>query len=349
MIGERPATSQSVGTEQPDRAYALDLLRGVCALGIAAYHYIYWTYGLDLESLALFGVYVFFVLSALSLMIRYGDTFRATIDRGALLDFYRNRAARILPLLSLMALVAFVYLEAQQGGQSLAKAFLTGSGLFGLHMPGVMSNTPGAWSLGIELLFYALFPAVCLTVGAAGILPVVIALAFLVFAQQVVIGALPPHTEPAFWGQYALPLTFAPFFAAGIVVHKLGNATWRGAWLGMLLCLAPIFSFTLFFPDTLFSGGLPYIFLSAAAFGAVLFAYRWGLPVSLRPLAHFLGKISYGAYLSHWLVFEIAARISNHTLKAIVFAIGVPALALAIYHVYEMPARRWLRARNQSS
>jgi peptidoglycan/LPS O-acetylase OafA/YrhL len=164
-----------------ERNLSLDLLRGICALGIAVYHYMAWAKGYKLQSLGTFGVYTFFVISALVMMMSYAGDFRNEITVSALKDFFRNRAARILPLLALISILAAVRYRGDEG-MTLTKVVLTASGLFALHMPGFLSMTTGAWSLGIELLFYALFPVICILAANARITSLLIALAIAVVA-----------------------------------------------------------------------------------------------------------------------------------------------------------------------
>ena len=62
----------------PHRHHALDLLRGLCAVGIATYHYLGQRGIAHLQSLGTFGVYVFFVLSALTMMLAYAPRLQQT-------------------------------------------------------------------------------------------------------------------------------------------------------------------------------------------------------------------------------------------------------------------------------
>lgn len=330
----------------PPRALALDLVRGICALGIAAYHFIYWTYGYDLQSLATFGVYVFFVLSGLAMMLRYAEEFQDGLTFERIIEFYRNRVARIMPLLFTMAAIAFLYLQYRQGGQSPGKAFLTGTGLFALHLPGALSNTPGAWSIGIELAFYAVFPVIGLLSARVSIGALLLSLGLLIIGQQVALAVLPPPSDPAFWGQYSMPLTFAPFFAGGILIYRLGNRSWSNAWIGAAVCLTVIFGFTIVRPENVMKGGWPFLFLSVVAFAAVLLAYRSQLPSWLNRSAVFLGEISYAVYLSHWIIYDFAARLPQPA-RPVGFIISVLLAGAFINRYFEKPLRDFIRDRRQ--
>jgi len=62
-----------------ERSHGLDLLWGLAALGIAVYHFLYVAHGIAVESLGTFGVYLFFVLSGVTMMLFYGSTFSSAI------------------------------------------------------------------------------------------------------------------------------------------------------------------------------------------------------------------------------------------------------------------------------
>jgi peptidoglycan/LPS O-acetylase OafA/YrhL len=58
--------------DKAERNHGLDLLRGLAAFGIVVYHYLYMAHGIRVESLGTFGVYLFFMLSGLTMMLVYG-------------------------------------------------------------------------------------------------------------------------------------------------------------------------------------------------------------------------------------------------------------------------------------
>src|SRR5262249_54537957 len=96
------------------RHHALDLLRGLAAVGVSAYHFTY-SNGLDIQSLGTFGVYVFFVLSGLTMMLVYGGQFSKWIPEDDLITFYWNRIARIMPLLAAASLVSLLLAASSLG------------------------------------------------------------------------------------------------------------------------------------------------------------------------------------------------------------------------------------------
>ena len=242
MAGEARFTKGTILAKQADMTSpagflpSLHLIRGLCALAVAAYHYSAWTYGdqmqTKIQSIGTFGVYTFFVLSAVVLLHRDERYFSNGIMATDLFSFYKKRFARIMPLLAAVVIVWMFYQVIRNGAGFSGlwqKTFLTGTGLFALQMPGILSTTTGAWSLGIEIAFYATFPVLALLAVNLPTVGLVAVFAGLVFAQQVLLGILPESVDPAFWGQYTMPLTFAPFFAAGFVAHRFTGpvSAWR--------------------------------------------------------------------------------------------------------------------------
>lgn len=333
------------------RYEALDLVRGLCALAVAVYHYMNWTAGVDVQSMGAFGVYIFFILSALTMMIAYARNFSDEIRFEALRSFYLNRCARILPLLCLVAVVmaAGKIYAGQPVAETIAEAFLTGTTLFGLHMAGFISNAVGAWSLGVEAVFYALFPIIAIISAQASLGRIVAASAFLIAGQQASILLISPKIGSDFWFYYVAPLTFAPFFALGIAIFK---APLPKSDINMFLSLASlicVLGFSLVFPADIYSHPLAYLMLTALSGLVVATAFQTTVPLAFRPIANYLGKISYALYLTHWFSYRLAElTVSKAGLdpmfQPVLFAVIAIAAAYATYKIFEVPTGRAIRS-----
>lgn len=331
-----------------DRHHALDLLRGLAALGVASYHFLFYGAGVDVQSLGTFTVYLFFSLSALAMMMVYGARFSLSIDRRNLIAFYRARAARIVPLLALVSLVAAVIAHSWTAS---ARAILTGSGAFALGPPGMLSVGNGAWSLGIELAFYLVFPAVALVAGRWRTRTLLGLLAALIVAQQVHLWLISEWVvaDPVLhWRLYISPITFAPFFLIGFIVYRLRAG--RGAWAGaaMLLLLAATAGFSLLWSGNLFSSSLAYLAATALMALTLLAAWRAGLPAAAVPLATFAGEISYSLYLTHWFAFVAVERVLVGMPAGVRFVafigVAIPGAWLC-YALFERPLRQRIGVR----
>lgn len=323
-----------------NRNLPLDLIRGICAIGVAAYHYMLWSANYQIQSLGTFGVYTFFVISALVMMMGYQRTFENALTYSTLKEFFRNRAARIIPLLALVTLFA----ATKMGGDfSVGRVFLTATGMMALHLPGFLSVTTGAWSLGVELMFYALFPVVCIMAANTSVRGLASIVVFLIFSQQMLMSTLPAYGSPSFWGLYSMPLTFAPFFAMGILAHRVELQP-----SGKNLALALALLLTIFLSSALsgwsaFAAGPYYIALTVATGGAVLLAYRSTVPAQLTKLSWFVGEISYSLYLTHWYAYSLSGKIPMQELRPLWFTLIALALATALTFVFERPVRDFLR------
>lgn len=144
------------------RIHGPDVLRGLAALGVIVFHVLYLS-GIPVDQTAAaiagrmdFFVRVFFVLSAFAIGHAYYDRMG---DVGAVRAFYLKRFFRIAPLFYFMMLVGVLFRVAMEQPMPPLMAFiLSGSFLFTL-VPGQQGGlVGGGWSIGIEWMFYFLFP-----------------------------------------------------------------------------------------------------------------------------------------------------------------------------------------------
>lgn len=151
----------------PHRLAHLDALRGVAILGVIACHHVLEFPGIEsrwaLAAIGRLGVQLFFVVSAVTLC-RAAEA-RAEAGLGA---FYLRRVLRIAPLyylgLALYAAVRWRWPGLAPAGEApdLYAAGNVVANLLFVHgfMPGAYNHVvPGGWSIGVEMTFYLLFPA----------------------------------------------------------------------------------------------------------------------------------------------------------------------------------------------
>jgi peptidoglycan/LPS O-acetylase OafA/YrhL len=330
MMVDRPASAPVT-----QRHLALDLVRGLAALCVAIYHWLAWHKAYEIQSLGTFTVYLFFVLSALTMAMVYGQSFEAGLSRDNVGRFFRNRVARLLPLLVIVAL-AWGALQLRDGSFSFGKALLTATGAFSLASPGLTSNAVGAWTLGIEFGFYLLVPILLLMLPSARTL----ALLFvgILLAQQAFLLTIAPLENH--WTYYIAPLTFAPFFALGLIIYRLGGE--RTIWFlpATLLCMAAIGGFSLIWQADLFRTPVAHILLMGLCAVTIYAANRSSLPVATRPIAAFLGDISYALYLVHPFTNMIANKLGLGMPAFLIIAIG---MAYLTFRFFERPLRDLIR------
>jgi len=338
------------------RHHALDLLRGLAAIGIATYHYVT-SLDVEVQSLGTFGVYVFFVLSGSTMMLVYGEQFSRAIRAGDLKTFYWNRVSRIMPLLAAASLLSFLLVVPSLGltrhlGASALYSFMTGTSLFALHLPGYLSNTIGAWSLGIEMLFYLLFPIICLLTSRAGFWQLAGIAIVLVVAQQIVIGLMHHWVEEdfrRFWHYYTTALIFAPFFIFGMAIVRSRLQRRLDFLLLSILSLAVIAGFSLIVRVEIFKTHWAYLVLTAISVAAVFFAYNGRVPEVLVGPSAFLGHASYSLYLTHPFTLRLSEALSDAfgygpVFTGFLFFPSALIVAYGTFVLFERPAQRFLRS-----
>lgn len=144
------------------RIHGPDVVRGLAALGVILFHVLYLS-GIPVHEGAAaltgrmdFFVRVFFVLSAFAIANAY---YNRMGNADSVRAFYLKRFFRIAPLFYFMALIGVIFrLAMAQPMPALFDFMLSGTFLFTI-VPGKQSGlVGGGWSIGIEWLFYFLFP-----------------------------------------------------------------------------------------------------------------------------------------------------------------------------------------------
>jgi peptidoglycan/LPS O-acetylase OafA/YrhL len=327
----------------------LDGLRAVAALAVFAYHVNAVTPfpGLigTLAGHGNFGVVLFFVLSGF-LLYRPAVTARAGLSPPVpARTFYAKRALRILPAYYTALIVLAIWPGLDRFDQFWWRAFTFtqnywNSSIFTMIHP--------AWSLCIEVSFYALLPLYVLLARrwrppAGAELAVLAALAIASVAAHQASSSLPTN-----WG-LTLPRTFY-LFAAGMGVAVLDVHLAKGvaglpySRLSWPLAAA-MFVLVSAATDTDVLGAVHPVYAIIAVLVLVPAcnsarvvksapgrALRWG------------GLISYAFYLYHQdVVREIGRHVSSPWVCAAIALPAVVAVATISYYVVEQPALRLKR------
>jgi peptidoglycan/LPS O-acetylase OafA/YrhL len=332
-----------VSASRAARLAELDALRGVAVVMVLLYHYTTRFAELFPRALPLpfdfpqgeFGVELFFLIS--------GFVITMTLDRSKCAsDFLVARFSRLYPAYWVAVLLStFVLVEAAgpfdvPSARQVAFNLTMVQGFF--HVPSVDGVY---WTLEVELLFYALALAL-FTTGYLRRLekPLLIWLALAaLFASPL-------------WDAYVdpLPLTgglakllilpYAPFFAIGILFHRLYRG--EGSRLrnhGLMALALAIVVFT-----------APLAMVAVTLAGCLAFSKltRGGIPFLRLPPLVFLGTISYSLYLVHQKMGHIVmAKMADHGVDPayglIVAALISIAVATALTFLVERPALNAIR------
>lgn len=336
-----------------NRILGFDFLRGLCATGVACYHVLGWLGAtqIKLYSIGLYGVYIFFILSGASIYIAYAEKIRGGYD---LRRFIGLRVFRLLPLFALVVLIGpwIDYLSFDRYDNTyFQKALLNLTFAFGVGNPGQISLATGGWSLGIEFLFYLLFPTILAFMS--GSFRVGVAVLMLVTGCQMVYISVQVPAAGGFsnWISYVQFAAFAAYFVAGCLV---GRIVLEGPRLKIP---QPVLwaSFCVMASGLLLSSGsyqeapilgMRGLLLPALSVAIVVISAGLKFPGFSAYLAVLLGNISYGLYLLHPLAFTVLKRIlppgwSDHPLRVTILMVAVSsAVAVFVWRYFEQPVNQ---------
>jgi peptidoglycan/LPS O-acetylase OafA/YrhL len=297
--------------ENRDRLLFLDALRGLAALYVVLYH----TALIPPDDLVLprwaetivrnggMGVTLFFVVSSFSLF--YTMPLRLREPR-PWASFFIHRFFRIAPLFYVV-MIAYIIRDKLMYGVShgMSDILTSATFVFNLVPQGELGWVWASWTIGIEMVFYALFPlfylfarnrpqAVTMTLG----------LLVLWTAIQGLVAYVPsePKTRELFL-QWSF-LKFLPVFGCGAIAYHLlmseGRIRERSRDIGILLIVGAL---TLWV--ALVNGWLPALFgnqyyWQGLVFLCLLVGAAWApVRVIVNRFSTYLGRISYSLYLNH--------------------------------------------------
>lgn len=279
------------------------------------YHYLSWGVGeFPAESfmgrIGLYGVSIFYILSGLTLYHVYS---RKMVNVRAVRDFFIKRVFRIFPLLWIVTLAAIVLSREMPNFGDL---FLNLTGLFGFVKWDTYFSA-GVWSIGNELVFYAMFPimAYCArsSTGLLALCGLVLLAPYIYFAFW---GMTPSGTLTDQWTMYINPLNQAFLFFAGFAIGYVLKVRKVPQLLAWLVFLGSIVAFALIpaegEPVTLVTGVNRLVFtLLCVLICASAYKMTIDLPRVLHlPLSR-LGEASYSVYLIHPLTYSVVAFALN--------------------------------------
>lgn len=302
------------------RLAVLDAGRAFAILGVIAVHLSPWFHHLPAWIMAVsrfgqYGVQAFFVISAITICTTLEEDARRYSSRDTYRRFYVKRFFRIAPLY-FVALAAYALID--DGALLMHSRMLLPHGLVDvlanllfIHewVPGAINSVvPGGWSIGVEMFFYLLAPALfagCRTVRglmAASLLVALVCAAFW-YAGPCSHARACLVQNNAFY--YFWPPAQLPCFVVGIWVWRLARPVIAGdGWLRPLALLGTVTfgalcSVLLYLcgvGDGLSHGLAPFL---AACVSAALLLLMSGLPKAILnfSLLAALGQNSYGVYI----------------------------------------------------
>jgi peptidoglycan/LPS O-acetylase OafA/YrhL len=347
-----------------ERVLGWDLLRGLCAVAVASYHLLSWQEVATLHAWGSYGVYLFFVLSGASLAYTYAPRLQAGSFR--LGGFLGVRWMRLAPLYLLLMLLVVPWKAQRTGwGADLAgQVLLNASFLFGFTDPALQALLVGGWSLGIEVIFYLLFPLLLAAALRPRVGGALFAALVLLQAAWILSTAGSASGYEANAVRYHQAPAFAAYFMGGCllgVARRQARADWP-ARTGLLVFVAGFAVMALVNPARQGGELLGWrgLLLTTLCFALVAVAGRLRWQGASARLAAWVGDATYGVYLLHpvlffGLSFAVFPRLgvadpagwplAARCLFAAALLLAAFALALASERWYERPLRDWSRRR----
>jgi peptidoglycan/LPS O-acetylase OafA/YrhL len=357
------ADPQDTGqSKNPNHLAPLDALRGLAALLVVLYHLLLVPQpNLPVSPLlrpfilsGRTGVVLFFVVSAFTLCLSSSTRKEKSHPVRA---FYIRRVFRIVPLYYVLLLVT-VWRDSHFSGLHYSVSDIARCLTFTFNfVPGKSEGiVQASWTLGVEMLFYLLFPlffARMNTLSKAVVFFFAALCLSLGFEALVSRSALPPALQSRFF--YFSFLHSLPVFAMGFIVfyaysdkrfrHAL--TPMRAGWLLTASLLTYLF--------LSYSAAVPARFdfcLHALVFASVIVGLiALPIPALVNLVSCWLGTISYSLYLLHpvclWLLGSLYPKIYRHLPETPAFAVCFACtlcllipFAYATYSLIEVPGIR---------
>lgn len=334
--------------EGAQRLGPLDALRGIAALVVVLVH-LHWTCSSDVFALppvvvtiigfGSTGVILFFVISGFSLDMTMPRHERSPKP---LLSYAASRFFRIAPLFYLMiALTAlFNYWYAPPARIDYAKLLVNYGFLFNLVEGDQVGIVWASWTIGVEVVFYVLFPLFyrvpLWASGVATLIPyTVVAIVF----------------HPTVFGTFAWCsfVGFMPLFVLGMATHRLyqhvrlSSAAWAPAvFLGACAFLVALSTIPGAWGNiyTRLPIGLAYATL-------ILGALLWNPRALSNRITKFYGSLSYSIYLLHFPVLLAMRPLFRMLLgglpPGIAYALAIPMTLAVLTPVAALAFYWWER------
>jgi peptidoglycan/LPS O-acetylase OafA/YrhL len=338
---------------------ALTSVRGIAAWMVVLFHIRLTIDGLPQGWVRVFAkgylaVDFFFLLSGFVIWLSWGDRLRAEGWRGVP-AFLHKRVARIWPL----------HLAVLGGAVLLASALA----LTGRHDPAEfpfrelplhiflvqnwgftdkLSWNDPAWSISCELAAYLLFPLLVRAVDWRTLpswLVTMTATAFLVILAAATTHLPTLGYDIAHYGLIRCLTEFAAGSALCALWMRWREAPSLPAILAFAVAAAMLAGWAAGLPEQC---AVPFAF-AALLLGLALTSGMRGNPLDWAPL-HYLGEISYATYLSHFMLFMVFKLVFVSDAHAVppaliaIFLAMVLASSVALYHLVERPAQKWVNS-----
>ncbi|MFP3565443.1 acyltransferase family protein [Paraburkholderia sp. SIMBA_030] len=328
---------------QPKKLEFIDSLRGFAALYVMLYHFSLITTPMAVAPrwLAPFtglggsGVTLFFVVSAFTLCLSMDA--RSSDETTPVRNYFLRRFFRIAPLFYLWIVLYCirdkVVFDATHSVGEIARSVFFLLNFFPGHEQGFVW---ASWTLGVEMLFYLVFPVIFRYASSIGTAGAIFLAALLLCSTW---HAAVPHlvADPAVaqpFYNFSL-LRHLPTFMFGVVIYRayqlINFNSAKKLGIGYLLVGAFGVSLLAIAYGIVQVGPFESLTVEAALYGCLLLGLSITAPKLLvNKITRFYGKISYSLYLSHATTFFLMSKVFAAIYKHIPYVTIAYSASLAV-------------------
>lgn len=344
----------------------VDGLRGIAIIGVLIIHCgqvgtnNYSTFYQTIIVNGAIGVQLFFVASAFTIFLTYGNRYGKEANQ--ITSFFIRRFFRIAPMYYL-GIIYFLWQDGfgeryWLGDVSTISIWNVASNILFLHSINpywITSVVPGGWSIAVEVFFYCIVPLLFLRIRT---LNQSVTLFLITIGLRMIFHSLLLHnpliTSERLWKEYLFfyPINQLPVFACGIILYflvKTKPEEWRidpiVVFFFCLLLLTQLLTNTAFI--------FPLHIQFAIAF--VILGYtlsRKDFFLLINPITIYIGKISYSMYLVHFAILYWLTKFNyvdfapadipyfnavNYLLRFLCLASFSVLISTFMYHLIEVP------------
>lgn len=333
----------------------IDSLRGIAIILVIFHHSDPYFAGIKNYRLPVFfetflkngdkGVTLFFLLSAFTLCLSLSK--KINVEEYPIRNYFIRRVFRILPLYYFMIILMLATGISNPTNYSKLANFLF---LHGLSPFWVNSTIPGGWSVGIEVLFYLLFPFLFFRIKSVWS-AINLTLICMLFAKLItsIMSTHPLVNDQLLWGVFTYEniISQLPVFLIGICLYCIStikNSINEQHWKYKTYCfIAVLILFHLiggnvFKEHYLFAIAFAFLSFGLSSYPSVLLVNKFTV---------WVGKLSYSIYLVHLLVAGLLVKYhlnhySSNTSIEVVFRFSIIlsisiVISMFTYHLIEVP------------
>ncbi|RAW91551.1 acyltransferase family protein [Photorhabdus laumondii] len=345
------------------RVYTIDYLRGALALSVVLYHFSGWTVGggqdvsTVLGKLGIYAVSAFFAISGISIYISYHN---CVWNKRTSWGFGLRRFLRLAPVYWIAAaLVIFSrYISNGNYSPNWFEYFNNFTLLFGFFKNTEYMVT-GGWSIGVEVVFYALFPFAVILFKDIKWMFLIIGLSlfcYFIFAFKIINNEVQMIDV---WKYYINPFNQFFLFTGGMLIAKYSHAIERLISQKLAIVLLVLFvALFIIYPSeghwiTIISGWHR-VFLTLIILLVILSVFMINYPPNnfFGKLLNLLGDVSYPVYLFHGVFFELSKlffykyikEYQDFTKMMLSFIVLIPSIIVFSYLInkkIENPLIKW--------